>query len=100
MSGHFDEDALARALLGGLDHLGHQAVADRRRAGRADEGRGAATGRAADARPGLLLDVGQAVVVQTEDRTGDLHADAVAGAQVLVDPDGHTHWTHARGSAP
>ena len=36
-----------------------------------------------------FLDVGEAVVEQGEDGGGDLLAQAVAGAQILVDPDLH-----------
>src|SRR5581483_4575042 len=58
-----DEDALAGALLGRLD-------------GGLFHPRG---------------NVGQAVVEQREDRRGDLFAEAVARAQVLVDPHLHSH---------
>ena len=36
-----------------------------------------------------LLDVGQAVVEQGEDVRGDLLAETVARAQILIDPDLH-----------
>src|SRR3954447_14773689 len=75
-----DEDALPGALLGRLDHRVVHAVGDVGQAfGPARVGE--------DLRP--LLDVGQAVVEEREHRGGDLLAQAVAGAQILVDPDLH-----------
>ena len=64
----------------------------------AGQGRARAAVRAEDARPRLFLDVGEAVVVHAEERTGDLDADAVAGAEVLVDP--HSHRGQAMGTRP
>src|SRR3954470_7457773 len=76
-----DEDALAGALLGGLDHGVELAVGD---VGQ--------TGGAARVREHLLalLDVGQAIVEQGEHVRGDLFAESVAGAEILVDPDLHS----------
>jgi hypothetical protein len=90
--------ALAGALLGGLDDVGHHAVGDGGGAARADEGRAGAT--VEDVAPALLLDVGQAVVVHAEERTGDLDADAVAGAEVLVDPNLEGHVGHGSDDPP
>ena len=39
-----------------------------------------------------FLDVGEAVVEQREHGRGDLLAEPVTGAEVLVDPDLHRHW--------
>src|SRR5918993_705821 len=75
-----DEDALAGALLGGLDRGLFLAGRDVRHA------RGAA-------RIGehlvAFLHVRQAVVQQGEDVRGDLLAESVARAEILVDPDLH-----------
>jgi hypothetical protein len=48
-------------------------------------------GRAARVREHLvpLLDVGEAIVEQGEHVRGDLFAESVAGAEILVDPDLH-----------
>src|SRR4029077_18009164 len=76
----FDEDALARALLGGLDdRVGHAVGEVREALGAAGVGEDL----------GAFLDVGEAVVEQREDVGRDLFAQAVAGAQILVDPDLH-----------
>src|SRR5271165_5250447 len=76
-----DEDALARALLGRLDHGVLEVLGHRRHAGRA-------------ARLVLhvcvFLDVGKAVVEQGEDCRGDLLAETVSRAEILVDPDLHS----------
>ena len=68
------------ALLGGLDH-GVLEVG----------GHGGHAGRAARLAldVGALLDIGQTVVEQGEHRGRDLLAEAVAGAEILVDPDLH-----------
>src|SRR5581483_11981348 len=77
-----DEDALAGALLGRLDGgLFHP----RGNVGQALGPTGFAEDLVA------FLDVGEAVVEQREDRRGDLFAEAVARAQVLVDPHLHSH---------
>jgi len=75
-----DEDALARALFGGLDDRlflpgGH--VREPFGPTRFVEDLGA------------FLDVGEPVVEQGEHVGRDLLTEAVAGAQVLVDPDLH-----------
>src|SRR5688500_16971065 len=76
----FDEDALSGALFGGLDDRfflpgGHV---------------GQAFGATRVAEDLLaLLDVGEPVVEQGEHVGGDLLAEAVAGAEILIDPDLH-----------
>ena len=75
-----DEDALPGALLGGLPGgvfhvLGHQRQT------------GVAAGIAEDLV--ALFDVGQAIVQQRENCRGNLLAQAIAGAKILVDPDLH-----------
>src|SRR4051812_39501947 len=85
----FDEDALAGAFLGGLDrcffHAGRD-VGEPFRPTRVGE----------DLR--AFLDVREAIVEQREDIGGDLFAEPVAGAQILVDP--HLHrWSSPRGIA-
>ena len=76
----FDEDALARALFGGLD--------DRLFLPRGHCREPFCAARVAEnLRP--FLDVREPVVEQGEHVGRDLLAEAVAGAQVLVDPDLH-----------
>src|SRR5215218_3037997 len=79
-----DVDALAGALLGGLDHRVELAVGD---VGEALGALGVALGCGVDRRP--LLDVGETIVEQGEDIRADLLAETVPGAQVLIDPDLH-----------
>src|SRR5205807_2840795 len=75
-----DEDALARALLGRLDHGVIHAVRHR----------GQALGPAGVAEDLVgFLHVGEPVVQQGEHRGGDLLAETVTGAQILIDPDLH-----------
>src|SRR5581483_5560032 len=75
-----DEDALTGALFGRFDDCFFHAR------GHVGETLGAA-GIAEDL--AALLDVREAVVEQREDVGRDLFAEAVAGAEVLVDPDLH-----------
>jgi hypothetical protein len=79
---HFDEDALSGALFSGFnsavvvlfDHV--------------CEALGSARVRKHLA---TFTDVGQAIVEQCEHGRGDLLAQAIARAQVLIDPYLHTH---------
>src|SRR5579871_5513452 len=75
-----DEDALAGALLGGLDDRVEHAVGDVRQ-------RFGATRLREDLV--ALLHVGEAVVEQREHGGRDLLAQPVTGAEILVDPDLH-----------
>src|SRR5512142_1655805 len=68
-------DALARARPRGVDHVEPQVAWNVHPAAR----------RELEAPPGVLH-VRQTVHVELEDLRRDLHAQAVAGAQVLVDP--------------
>ena len=77
---HFDEDALAGALLGGFDHCVELSIGDVGETGRATR-----IGEDLVA----LLDVGQAIVEQGEHVRGDLLAESVSGAEILIDPDLH-----------
>ena len=80
------EDALAGALLGGFDRGVDVGLRNGRRAfGHLVDGVGARP--VEDVRPAGLLDVGEPVVVHGEDAGLELHADPVAGAQILVDPN-------------
>src|SRR6187401_2757189 len=79
-----DVDALAGALLGGLDHGVQLAVGDVRQPLGTLR---VALRRGVDRR--TLLDVGETVVEQGEHIRADLLAQAVPGAQVLIDPDLH-----------
>ena len=79
-----DVDALAGALLGGLDHGVELAVGD---VGETFGALRVALRRGVHR--GALLDVGQPVVEQGEHVRADLLAEPVAGAEVLVDPDLH-----------
>ena len=76
----FDEDALAGALLGGFDHGVEHAVGD---VGQTLGATGVGEHLVA------FFHVGEAVVEQREDGGRDLLAQAVAGAEILVDPDLH-----------
>src|SRR5688572_5175616 len=80
----FDEDAFAGAFLGGLDN-GFFLTG-----GNDGEAFGTlcvALGRGVDLV--AFLHVGETVVEEGEDVWRDLFAEAVAGAQILVDPDLH-----------
>src|SRR5205085_10130741 len=79
-----DEDALARALLGRLDHGVIHAVRHR----------GQALGPTRVAEDLVaFLHVGEPVVQQGEHGGGDLLAETVAGAQILIDPDLHDSFS-------
>ncbi len=81
----FDEDALAGALLGGLDDGVELTV------GNLGETVGTlrvALGRRVDLV--ALFDVGQTVVEKSEDVRCDFLAQTVAGAEILIDPDLHS----------
>ncbi len=80
----FDVDALAGAFLGGFDHGFELAIGN---LGETFGALGIALGLSEDL--SALDDIGKAVVEQGEDVGGDLLAQAVAGAQILVDPDLH-----------
>jgi proteasome-associated ATPase len=80
----FDVDALAGAFLGGFDHGFELAIGDLCETFGA---LGIALGLSEDL--SALDDIGEAVVEQGEDVGCDLLAQAVAGAQILVDPDLH-----------
>src|SRR5699024_10361401 len=93
-SSDLDEDAHAGAFLGGLDDRlllagGH----GRETLGTARVGVGLVA----------ILDVGEAVVEHHEDVGGDLLAETVAGAEILIDPDLHgflayfRRWRHFGG---
>src|SRR5271165_2510631 len=75
-----DEDALAGALLRGLDDCVLQLPGDGGHPGRA-------AGIALDV--ALFLHIGQAVVEEGEHGRRDLLAEAIARAEILVDPDLH-----------
>src|SRR5262245_44446293 len=75
-----DEDALAGALLGGLDG---RFFLTRRHDGEAFGAAWITEDLVA------FLDIGEAVVEEGEDVGGDLFAEPVAGAEILVDPDLH-----------
>src|SRR5207237_2299910 len=77
-----DEDALPGALLGRLDHGILEAARDR---GQSFDPTRVVQHRAA------VLHIGEAVVEQGEHVGTELLAQAVAGAEVLVDPDLHGH---------
>src|SRR5947207_5410586 len=77
-----DEDALARALVGRLDDRILETAGHRRQS--FDPTRIAQHLRA-------FLDIGEAVIEQGEHVGADLLAQAVTGAEVLVDPDLHGH---------
>src|SRR5258708_35837034 len=79
-----DEDALAGAFLGGFDRGVEECVGD---VGHPLGPLGVALGVGEDRV--ALLDVGQAVVEEGEHVGCDLLAEAVARAQVLIDPDLH-----------
>jgi hypothetical protein len=75
-----DEDALARAQLGGVDRVGDVAFGD---PGQAPRAAGVVEHLA------VLDDVGDAVLEQDEHVGAVIDAESVTGAEVLVDP--HTH---------
>jgi hypothetical protein len=76
-SGDFDEDALARALLGGFDD--YFFLPSR------DSGHAFGASRVIEDLV-ALLDVSETVVQQDEHVGGDLLAEPISGAKVLVDP--------------
>ena len=75
-----DEDALARALLGGLN--GGVFVLR-------SNGSHAFLSARSVLDVGAFFDVGQTVVEQGEDGGSDLLAESIAGAEILIDPDLH-----------
>src|SRR5215218_24325 len=77
---HLEEDALAGAVLGGVDDGGDEPLRD--------DGHLLRTARVV-AHPAVVHDVGDAVLEEDEDLGAVVDAEAVAGAQVLVDPDAH-----------
>ena len=79
-------DALAGAVLGRVDD-----VEDAGRPGPAPGHRGGQQLAV------VVLDVGQPVDVELEDLAGELDAEPVAGAQVLVDPDLEVAVLRSRG---
>lgn len=79
-----DEDALAGALLGALDDRIESAVGE---AGHALGTLGVALCSGVDLV--AFLHVGEAVVEQREHVGCDLLAQAVTGAEILIDPDLH-----------
>jgi protein-L-isoaspartate O-methyltransferase len=83
-SSGFDEDALAGALLGGLDHAIELVV---RNVGHPLGALGVALGGGEDL--AVLHDIGETVVEQREDVGRDLLAQAVPRAEILIDPDLH-----------
>jgi len=80
----FDEDALAGALLGGLDDAVELVIRD---VGHSLGALRVALGGGEDL--AVLHDVGEAVVEQREDVRRDLLAQAVPCAEILIDPDLH-----------
>ncbi len=84
VSSGFDEDALAGALLGGLDDRVELPVGD---VGHAVRALGVALRGGEDR--GALFHVGETVVEQGEHVGADLFAEPVTGAEILVDPDLH-----------
>ena len=86
-SSGFDVDALAGAFLGGFDDRFELPVGD---LGETFGALGVALGLGEDRV--AFDDIGEAIVEQGEDVGGDLLAQAVAGAQILVDPDLHVSW--------
>ena len=80
----FDEDALAGALLGGLDHGVELVVGD---VGQPVGTLGVALGGGVHLV--TLFDVGQAVVEQREDVGSDFLAETISRAKILIDPDLH-----------
>ena len=83
-SARLDVDALAGAFLGGFDHGFELVVGD---LGETLGALGVALGLGEDL--AALDHVGETVVEQGEDVGCDLLAQAVAGAQILIDPDLH-----------
>jgi len=81
-----DEDALAGAFLGALDHGLELAVGE---AGHAFGALRVALGGGVDLV--AFSDVRKTVVEQGENVRRDLFAEAVTGAQILIDPDLRTY---------
>jgi hypothetical protein len=79
-----DEDALAGAFLGGLDNEVHLPIGD------LGEALGAFRVTFGCGKDLLAFaNVGETVVEQDEDIGRDLLAEAVSGAEVLIDPNFH-----------
>ena len=78
----FDENAFAGALLSGFDHGIFQVTRD---SGQASGASGIVFDLVA------LFHIGQAIVEQSEDSGRNFLTEAVAGAQVLINPNLHSH---------
>src|SRR5688572_16058371 len=84
----FDEDALAGALLGRLDHGVELAIRDRRHTfGAARLGENLVA----------VLHVGEPIIEKGEHSGGDLFTQTVSRTEILVDPDLHRHRAPAPG---